>query len=197
MAANPNPTPYVAIPTEHWDGIDGNWSTFRISVGGQPGQNFRVLVSTLAGQPWVPLPKACAADDQACPSARGVEPFQGQPSPGFQTNLSWDDLSMWSLDLEDRLGFGDGGGDYGRDKIRLGFGDDTDALEVNKTLAIAFAEEDYWMGLLGVGNVNTTLDNGKPIKSFIRDLNDTQRIPSLSYGYTAGVHYRKLSSITP
>ncbi|KAF4535028.1 Peptidase aspartic protein [Lasiodiplodia theobromae] len=162
MTANPTPTPYLAPPTQEWDGMDGNWSTFRISIGSMPSQNFRVLVSTRAGLLWVPSPKAY-----------------------------WDDLSIYNLGLEDRLYPKHGNGDYGFDRVRLGFGDNTDALEVNKTLAVTYGDDDYWLGLLGIGEVNTTLQEGKqPIPSFIRDLNDTTRIPSISYGYTAGAYYR-------
>ncbi|GME48814.1 acid protease [Neofusicoccum parvum] len=45
--STPIPSPYIATPTQQWDGNDGKWSSFCISVG-EPGlgQDFRVLVST-------------------------------------------------------------------------------------------------------------------------------------------------------
>lgn len=193
MAVNP----VVAIATEQWEGIDGNWSTFRISVD-DPGQNFRVLVSTRGSATWVPVPLGCRDGDQICPSSRGVDLFNSQPSRGFQSNSSgntWKYLGIWSLGLEKSLGIGVGArGNYGLDTVRLGFSQDTGAVKVNASQVVGYAEPGYWMGLLGMSNVRTTLGEEK-FPSLIEKLNYSRQIPSQSYGYTAGAHHRRFSSL--
>ncbi|KAF9641502.1 putative peptidase aspartic protein [Lasiodiplodia theobromae] len=195
MAVSKDPAPYVAISTTQWDGLDGNWSTFRMSVGGSdPSQDFRVLVSTREHGAWVPTyNKSCLPKyGPDCPSSRGAESFRGDPPSGFQTDSSstWSLLGIYGLKLEENLGFKDYRTTFGIDKVHLGFSGDTDAIGVNNTLVVPFYDPNSWTGLLGMGDVNTTLSDQKPIKSLIQTLNDTGSIPSLSYGYTAGAHHR-------
>lgn len=194
MSKDPVPTPYVAIPTKEWDGIDGNWSTFRVSVGSDPGQDFRVLVSTEAATVFMPASEACETGNQSCPSSRGVQLFKGQPSSGFQQNESstWNLTGIYSLDLESTpLNYPDDRGYFGFDKVCLGFSQNNDAIEVDSSLAVGYSSTKYWVGMLGLNNAETNLDSQAPIPSLIQVLNDTHKIPSLSYGYTAGAHYRK------
>ncbi|KAL1643057.1 hypothetical protein SLS58_005026 [Diplodia intermedia] len=191
MSARPAPTPYAAIRSEKWDGIDGNWSSFRISIG-NPGQNFRVLVSTRGAAAWVPVPDGCQGDDAACPSSRGVELFDSSPSQGFVENRSntWSLINYFSNDVEKNLELKDSGGMYGYDAIRLGFTEDTDAVKVNHSLVVGIFDTDYWLGLLGMSNAQINLDENDKPPSLIQVLNDTGTIPSQSYGHTAGAHYR-------
>src|SRR4051812_44324038 len=86
------PTPYVIPPSQQFDGNDGQWSTFKLSVG-SPGQDFRVLASTKSGETWLVVPEGCLEGDGAdCPSQRGAGVFGASQSPGFQVNVS----STWS-----------------------------------------------------------------------------------------------------
>ncbi|OMP86931.1 hypothetical protein BK809_0000607 [Diplodia seriata] len=191
MAADPVPTPYVALPTKQWDGIDGNWSTFGISIG-NPGQNFRVLVSTRADSPWVTIPEGCKANDQTCPSSRGVDLSDSQPSRGFRKNQShtWEEIGIFGLELEKDLGYAPlSRGYYGYDTIQLGFSQQTTAMRVNHSQVVAYAEPDYWLGYLGMSSAQMTLVKDE-VPSLLQVLNDTGKIPSQSYGYTAGSHYR-------
>ncbi|OJD36826.1 acid protease [Diplodia corticola] len=192
MAVNPVPSPYIAVSTKQWDGIDGNWSTFRISIGeSDEAQNFRVLVSTRGASAWVPLPGGCEDKAQACPSSRGVDLFRSQPSTGFQSDGSstWNLIGIFSLDLENNLGFANERGKYGYDTIRLGFSEDKDALEIEQSLVVGIHGTSYWIGLLGMSAARSVLDHDNP-PGLIEVLNDAGKIPSLSYGYTAGAHYR-------
>ncbi|GME64606.1 acid protease [Neofusicoccum parvum] len=195
MAANHTgvSTPYVVNPTYEWDGIDGNWSTFCISAG-KPSQEFRVLISTRAPASWLPIPDGCWPSDPDCPDLRGVEPFESNPSRGFQYNKSstWIGLGIYNLGLEENLGIAKGsGGIFGYDSVRLGLHQDTDALEVENAEVVGVANESYYLGLLGLSNAETFLSNtAEPIKSLIEILKDHNKIPSLSYGYTAGAYYR-------
>ena len=46
-------------PSGNWDGNDGGWSTFAISVG-TPAQIFRVLPSTNGLETWIPIADNCS-----------------------------------------------------------------------------------------------------------------------------------------
>ncbi|KAL1637501.1 hypothetical protein SLS56_000639 [Neofusicoccum ribis] len=194
MPANPVATlsPYIASPTYEWDGNDGNWSSFRISVG-NPGQDFRVLVSTRGNVPWVPTSEGCNAGDNNCGPRRGVQNFDGDLSTGFQPGRSntWKMLDIYSLDLEKNLDVNDTGGIYGFDTVRLGFSHDPNTLEVNGSQLVAVSSNSSYMGILGLSDALSDVSNtDKPVNSFIQDLNDSNQIPSLSYGYTAGAHHQ-------
>ncbi|KAL0262431.1 hypothetical protein SLS55_001399 [Diplodia seriata] len=193
MSARPAPTPYAAIRSEKWDGIDGNWSSFRISIG-DPGQNFRVLVSTRGAAAWVPVPDGCQGDDATCPSSRGVELFDSSPSQGFVGNRSnaWTLINYFSNNLEKNLELKDSGGMDGYDAIQFGFTEDTGAVKVNQSLVVGVIDTDYWLGLLGMSNAQVNLDENDKPPSLIQVLNDTGTIPSQSYGHTAGAHYQDL-----
>jgi hypothetical protein len=71
------PEPYVVPPSDKFDGADGSWSTFTISVG-TPGQDFRVLPSTKGGVTYVIAEEGCldGLDPVDCPQLRGIEVFQ-------------------------------------------------------------------------------------------------------------------------
>ncbi len=78
--------PFSFSPSQAWEGNDGPWSTFVITVG-TPEQVFHVLISTAGQETWVPLPQGCLPTDPSnCGSLRGVLPFLNQPSDGFQVN---------------------------------------------------------------------------------------------------------------
>ncbi|KAL9000651.1 MAG: hypothetical protein Q9169_000687 [Polycauliona sp. 2 TL-2023] len=78
------PKPFVFVPDQVWDGSDGAWSTFVISVG-TPPQYFRVIPSINGQETWIPLPIDCQRGQAWCGNARGVEPFK---NPSTATTLS-------------------------------------------------------------------------------------------------------------
>ncbi|KAF9630222.1 putative peptidase aspartic protein [Lasiodiplodia theobromae] len=186
----PIPSPYSLSPADRWDGVDGNWTAFQISVGTPHPQDFRVLISTRGSAPWVPIPDACNGFDSNCPTLRGVEPYLNRPSPGFLRNKSesWTNLSTYDLPLETDHGW-TGNGLFGYDKVSLGYNGNSKALAVNNTLVVGMNSTSYWMGLLGIGRTNIGVDGGPDIDSFISNLKKQGIIPSLSYGYTAGAIY--------
>lgn len=63
--------------SNYWGGLDGNWSTWNITVG-IPEQSFRVLVSTSGSELTLPFTSYCAHTQQplVCGSSRGVIPSQ-------------------------------------------------------------------------------------------------------------------------
>jgi hypothetical protein len=81
-----NAKPFGLLPSQLWEGSDGLWSTFVLRVG-TPAQMFRVLISTMNQETWVPLAGSCGPSDHLdCTNLRGIQAFQNAPSPGFQTN---------------------------------------------------------------------------------------------------------------
>jgi len=185
------PAPYVALPSQDWDGNDGSWSTFSINVG-SPGQDFNVLVSTSASATFIPVPEGCPSTEPAnCASLRGVQSFSGASSPGFQPNLSstWTTIGIYSLDLEAHLNYS-GNGLYGYDRVGLGTAQEKSGLSLERQVVAGVADKDYFLGLFGLGAQPSSFSSAsEPIPSFLQSLRNQSLIPSLSYGYTAGASY--------
>ena len=152
----------------------------------------RVLVSTTCPQPWAVDPLGCAATDPPdCVSSRG-----GQ----FNKNDSstWQDQGLYELDQELNLGY-TGNGDFGLDSISLGY-PGSGALTVEHQLLATIASKDYYIATWGIAPRPTNLTKSDPkestfapedsYQSLLSTLKQSQEIPSLSYGYTAGARYR-------
>ncbi|KAF4631114.1 hypothetical protein G7Y89_g7018 [Cudoniella acicularis] len=90
-----------------WHGLDGNWSTWNITVG-IPSQSFHVLASTNARDLTLPFASYCATTprNSLCSSARGValqnHPISNQsygysPEGSRYWNVEEDSDMMWSF----------------------------------------------------------------------------------------------------
>ncbi|KAF2198751.1 acid protease [Delitschia confertaspora ATCC 74209] len=191
-ASTSKPTPYVVPTSQSFDGNDGSWSTFKLSVG-SPGQDFRALVSTKGGETYVIVPEGCFPEDGAhCSSQRGANQFQSANSPGFQLNRSstWSTIGQFSLDLEKKLNY-TGQGIYGYDKVALGPASDSSSLSLDHQVVAGVAEMDYYMGYIPLGIQASSFSSlSQPIDSLLMQLWNQSKIPSLSYSYTAGAKYR-------
>ncbi|KAF2263394.1 acid protease [Lojkania enalia] len=187
-----SPIPYVVPPTQKFDGNDGSWSTFKISVG-TPGQEFRVLPSTQSGETIVIVPEGCLDGDGAdCPNQRGIEVFNSEQSPGFQLNASstWSTIGQYSMDLEDRLNYS-AAGIFGYDTVALGPATDSTSLSLDHQVVGGIPHLDYWMGYLPLGIPDSSFSSlSQSIDSFMYQLRNSSKIPSLSFAYTAGAKYR-------
>ncbi|KAF2083810.1 acid protease [Saccharata proteae CBS 121410] len=185
-------SPYSVPTTEDWDGNDGSWSSFQISVG-TPPQNFRVLISTAGHETFVPVPEGCIAGYPSdCSSSRGSEPFNSVASPGFETNQSstWIPNGIYDLGLDTNINQ-TGNGQYGYDSIRLGSSQTTGAIEMDREVVAGIATLDFWMGLLGLNTISSSFSStSQPVTSLFYNLKREDKIPSLSYAYTAGAVYR-------
>lgn len=187
-----SPVPYQVPPTQQFDGNDGSWSTFRIAIG-TPGQEFRVLPSTKSGETYVVVPQGCLEGDGAdCPAKRGAEIFNSQQSLGFTVNESstWSTIGQYDVSLENRLNYSSGGF-FGFDKIALGPAADSSSLSLDHQVVGGIAELSYWMGMLPLGTPDSSFSSqSQSIDSFLYQLRNTSKIPSFSFGYTAGAEYR-------
>jgi hypothetical protein len=189
MANNTIPAPFVFSPSQEWDGNDGSWSTFIIRVG-TPPQTFRVLPSTAGQETWIPVPEGCLSTDPTnCGDLRGVYPFQGTQS-GFQANASstWKTIGLYDLILEETLNY-TGNGLYGFDTV----GTMVDGgVVLDKQVVAGIATKDFFLGVLGLGPKPSNFSNFEhPQASFMQSLQDQKKIPSRSFGYTAGAPYRE------
>lgn len=186
------PTPYVVPPSQKFDGNDGAWSTFKISVG-TPGQDFRVHVSTQSGETYVIVPEGCMeGDGENCPNSRGAEVFNSAQSPGFQVNVSstWSTIGQYDVSLESKLNYS-AQGIFGYDKVTLGPAADKSSLSLDHQVVAGIAELNYYMGHIPLGVPDSSFSSlSQSIDSFMYQLRNGSKIPSLSFGYTAGAKYR-------
>ncbi|KAK4554149.1 hypothetical protein LTR86_008676 [Recurvomyces mirabilis] len=189
--------PISWTPSAYWDGNDGLWNTFTVGVG-TPPQNFRILPSTAGQEAWLPNPEGCATANPAnpgyCGSLRGALPYQGSNSSGFANNesSSWNLIGLYTLDAQEAgLGY-EGNGLYGFDTVMLN--GTNEAVSQTRQVVASVPDLDYWLGYFGLGpkTINFTTFN-QPIPNFMSNLVSSHQIPSLSWGYTAGAHYRNQS----
>lgn len=189
--------PYNVPPSQQFDGNDGSWSTFAISVG-VPGQDFRVLPSTKSGITYVIPPEGCnqPTDPTNCANLRGAEVFGSTQNTGFQVEKSthWSAIGQYGVDLEDALNM-TAEGLFGYDQVALGPAADTSTnnniLLLDRQVVAAVADMDYFMGVLPLGQAESSFSSlSEPQRSLMWNLRNSSRIPSMSYAYTAGAKYR-------
>ena len=189
--------PYSVPPSQQFDGNDGSWSTFEISIG-VPGQDFRVLPSTRGGVTYVIPPEGCnqPTDPANCANLRGAEIFGSTQNTGFQVNIStqWSAIGQYEVNLESALNM-TAEGLFGFDHVALaaavGAASDSNVLQLNHQVVAAVADMDYFLGLLPLGTVESSFSSlSEPQNSLLWNLRNSSRIPSLSYAYTAGAIYR-------
>ncbi|KAF2643193.1 acid protease [Massarina eburnea CBS 473.64] len=168
--------------SQYWDGKDGPWSTFRISVG-TPSQQLRILPASGQSSSWLVLPEICTNNQTAedCATDHGGLYMRN-------TSSTWDQYGNYELYtyLEGRAGL-TGPGLYGWDKLGLGWnGDNLPSLD-NQSIA-GFITDAFSVGALALDPrpINFT-DQNNPIPSLMQNLrNQSEPIPSISWSYTAG-----------
>ncbi|KAF2851536.1 acid protease [Plenodomus tracheiphilus IPT5] len=195
------PEPANVPSSRDFDGDDGKWSTFHINIGDDGtgnGQNFKVLISTSSGLTVVP--KQANWCDLECAKGRGVQLFEGTTSLGLETAKSktWEEAGIYDIPLPDwftaNLTLNSSGqlpgGVFGRDYVAPG---QTAAgtRKSPKQFVVAYPEKDFYMGWLGLAAGESGVTNGS-LPNFLDNLvsPDDPAIPSRSFGYSAGAHYR-------
>ncbi|KAF7197251.1 hypothetical protein HII31_01406 [Pseudocercospora fuligena] len=194
MAATAVPGPISWSPSTYWDGNDGAWNSFLVQVG-TPAQSSRVLPSTTGQEFWIPVPDGCTAaspdDPGYCGFLRGALPVDGTKSSGPATKESstWNVIGVYTLDAQELdLGYG-GNGFHGRDTVV--WVNASTSPKLTQQVVAGIADPDWWVGLAGLGSKASNFTNfNNPLPSYLSNLVDQDRIPSLSWGYTAGASYR-------
>jgi len=184
-------TPWSWKSSDFWDGNDGPWNSFIVQVG-TPPQDFRVLPSILEQAVWIPHPQGCTPDDPTdCPFSRGALPFQGTNNTGFQTNASstWELIGLYTLSVYgQQMGY-PGNGQFGFDSVALS--NESDALELPQQVVAGIADKSFYLGQFGLGPKPSNFSTfNEPIPNYMANLVSKDRIPSTSFAYTAGAHYR-------
>ena len=149
-------------------------------------------MSTALGEQWVisanKTQGGClSTDPSTCGQSRGG-------LVNVNSSSTWKDQGIYAVGLElnlpDYVGNYDNG-DYGLDTFGVGLPGSGGASLPNMVVS-ALATKDYYLGYIGVTDHPTNFTEfDDPHPSFLSTLKSTGKIPSLSYGYTAGAQYRK------
>ena len=97
------PAPIVVEPSQTFDGNDGPWSSFNISVG-TPPQNLKVFVSTSVYQTLVVVKEGCGAGTGPNCTLRGGE-FSFANSSTWQNNTADLGSNIYALLVDTQLGY--------------------------------------------------------------------------------------------
>jgi hypothetical protein len=179
--------PIVAVPSEHWEGVDGTWSTFEIRVG-TPSQVARVLPATSWQEVWVVWGNVVGV----CNTTLGVDANCNDARGGTFVSTS---SSTWNQSTQDYLGLNtdlgySGEGQYGFDVVGLGY-DTTEGPTLSHQIVAEIVSDTFWFGQLGLGFQPTNFSGyGDPQASFSDTLYSNGTIASMSWSYTAGAYYQ-------
>ncbi|RAL66810.1 hypothetical protein DID88_007593 [Monilinia fructigena] len=184
---NPCCTPLTVLPSGNWNGIDGNWSSFWLTVG-TPSQPVLVFISTASNQPWAISPDGCTPSDPGtCLGSRGLK-FNPNTSTTWAPNTI-NPGGVFALEVESNLNLA-GNGNYGNDTILLG-SPGSDLPSLSSQVLATITTHDFWLGLFGLNPAPTNFSSVTELApSYMSNLKSQGHIPSLSYGYTAGAYYR-------
>ncbi|KAK4120755.1 acid protease [Parathielavia appendiculata] len=185
------PKALVIPASQFFEGNDGPWSTFDLRVG-NPEQSVRVLVSTASPFSLVPF------GEEACSTSvfETVPPNCAVARGGLfnhSDSSSWQDVGLYGINqngvgLEANLGY-EQRVQFGFE--RLGIGLTGPALD-NQTVGGIATPEPFYLGIFGINNqpLNFSSLRNHSTPSFFTSLKDQNKIPSLSWSYTAGAKYR-------
>jgi hypothetical protein len=137
------------------------------------------------------------AQQSDCAFSRGAEFYQGRTNNGFQANLSstWHEIGIYHVAAREELGY-NASGLYGLDTLGLMIANSGGPTLENQTIG-AVVNPRLWVGRLGMDvKPSNFSDFENPQRSLITTLKEDGRIPSLTYGYTAGAYYSKLDHVT-
>ncbi|KAL3424175.1 eukaryotic aspartyl protease [Phlyctema vagabunda] len=180
--------PVVAVPSQHWEGNDGTWSTFEIRVG-TPATTVRVLPATSWQEVWVIWGTAAGV----CNTTAGVEANCQEQRGGVinlnGTSSTWEESTQNFLGWNEDLGYS-GQAQYGFDTVGLGY-TSGDGPTLPHQIVAEIQSQSFFLGQLGLGFQPTNFSTyGNPQASFSDTLYSNGTISSRSWSYTAGAFYR-------
>lgn len=148
-------------------------------------------MSTTCPQPWAIDPLACTITDPNCSYRRGNRFYKNASS-------TWQDKGLYELDEELNLGY-TGNGNFGLDSITLGYPGSPSSITISHQLLATVAAEDFYVATWGIapratnltrpGQNSVTFAADDAYPSLLSTLKQEAKIPSISYGYTAGARF--------
>ena len=103
---------------------------------------------------------------------------------------TWDEQGFYGLHVGQTFGL-DGNGYFGYDTVGLGIPGEEGPTITNTTIA-TLKTSYFWLGHLGLHPKPTNFTQDMvSVPSYMTRLFEQGNIPSLSFGYTAGVQYRE------
>ena len=188
------PAPVTVSPDQGWDGIDGAWNTFSLRVGSQRTLS-RVFVSTASQQIWTVNSEACELKyvDQTTNTTTISFNKSCEASRGWLFDITesstWQEKGWFGLWIGMKYYGLSGMGFYGFDTVGLGIEGEEGPTIDNTTIA-TLKTPNFWLGHLGLHTKPTNFSQDTPaVASYMTRLFEQGSIPSLSFGYTAGVQY--------
>jgi hypothetical protein len=177
------PAPLSIAPDQNWDGVDGKWSSFTLRIG-TPTQFVRTFLSFSVYQTWLVMPMGCsdAKSLSDCTESRGW-------LYNYNASSTWREEGIFGLWVGENLGL-TGNGLAGFDKVGLG-GEGEGGPTLDNTTVVAMAVYNRYLGILGINPKPTNYtgyDHQCP--SYMTLLKEQGKIPSVSFGFTAGAYYR-------
>ena len=190
------PVPLVISPDQAWMGIDGQWNTFSLGLGSERSIA-QVLPATNSQQIWTINPRACATSEEEVLGNQTITQIDMNCSRdrGYIFNStgsnSWTEQGQYELWVGGNFGL-TGRGNFGYDNVQPGIRGEEGPLVTNTTVG-TLINPNFWLGHLGLHHKSTNFTNSNlpPVPSYMTRLFEQRSIPSQSFGYTAGVQYRK------
>ncbi|KAK0388579.1 hypothetical protein NLU13_4822 [Sarocladium strictum] len=170
----------VALTGTDWLGVDGNWSSITFRVG-EPPQEVNLLVSTALSEVWVISAGGCEPKDPTCINARGGV-FDSSSSE------DWKDMGTWQLGLN-YPGY-EANGAYGTDKLNAHGSIYDGDFSMSGVLVSAINTTNYFNGYFGLGIATGNFNDEVADPPMVQAVKKFGRIPSYTYGYTAGASYK-------
>lgn len=98
---------------------------------------------------------------------------------------------MFELGAERNLNFTESdNGNYGNDTLTLGY-DGSGGPSLDRQVVAGIATKHFYLGYLGLTPRPVNFSETESSSSYLSNLKDQSKIPSLSFGYSAGAYYRE------
>ena len=141
-----------------------------------------MFLSAASADTWVVRSDGCSSSEDSCTEDRGRL---------FNPNSSstWIQSGSYDLGVDQNMGYSVQG-QFGNDTLGLGLQGSGGPVLKNQIIA-AYTNSSPYVGVFGLNPSSTNFsatDQGRP--SYLTSLKEQNKIPSLSFGYTAGNQYR-------
>jgi hypothetical protein len=98
-------------------------------------------------------------------------------------------IGLYEVDVNPNLGLS-GNAISGYDTVGIGSNSTSNGVFLQQQVLTAYATPNIWVGQLGLGANQVTFHQNERVDSMLVNLKSSGKIPSLSFGYTAGASYR-------